>query len=457
MVKLRDEALAIWKAGVQAVTPQRLFAEKICLEGDVLTIDEQIVVDLRRFKRIVVVGAGKGAAGMASELYRQHLQRLTHCELAGWINAPEGTFTPGDAGPRIHLHSARPAGINEPTEAAVYGTQKILELVKQASHHDLVLVLLSGGGSALLVATPDGITLGDKQAVAQLIAAAGGNIEQLNTVRRAISEVKGGKLARACRAARMITLIISDVLGDSLPTIASGPTILAAHTEPAHALNVLRELNLQNDPRLQRVFEYLSTAPRSPAPVGRGQTNPAVEHVILANNATAVDAAGVHAVELGYRYVMQSARGPEGDVLHLASQLSVGVEQLLVQDQVDCLISGGEPTVRLPDAKHRGKGGRNQQLALAVMNTLLQRGWPSHYSRSCIFLSGGTDGEDGPTTAAGAYFDRQVLENAISQGLQLNDFLNRADAYSFFERCGGLIQTGPTNTNVCDLRIAIAR
>ncbi len=458
--QIRDHALSIWSAGVDAVTPRRLFADKTRLIHDrLLTIDDQLEIDLSRYARILVVGAGKAAASMASELYRLHLHRLQQPVL-GWINAPAGTFQFGDAGPNIHLHVARGAGINEPTPEAVYGTQQILELLKQSTPQDLVLVLLSGGGSALLVAPPPGLTLTDKQSVAQVIAAAGGNIEQLNAVRRAVSAVKGGKLVGACRAARMITLIISDVLGDSLQTIASGPTVVAANCQPHDALRTLEELDVLDAPQLQNVVTYLRAADgvdQSRLPTGSG--GPQVDHIILANNATAVDAAGVRAVELGYRYVMQCSRGPEGDVMQLAKQLSRAVDQLFEQQQVDCLISGGEPTVMLPAKEIRGKGGRNQQLTLAVMDEMVKRGWPDgeRYQRSCIFLSGGTDGEDGPTLAAGAFFDRQILEQALRAGANVEDYLARADAYSFFQRCGGLIQTGPTNTNVCDLRLALTK
>lgn len=455
---LREHALSIFAAGVQAVTPQRLFADKVKIDANLLAIDDQVVIDLGAYARIVVVGAGKAAAGMAKELYRQQLSRVPH-PITGWINAPAGSFQPGDAGPNIHLHAARPAGVNEPTEAAIFGTRQILKLVHDCSTRDLVIVLLSGGGSALLVAPPAGVTLQDKQAVAQLIASAGGNIEQLNCVRRALSEVKGGGLARACRAGHMVALIISDVLDDSLQTIASGPTLTTASRSASEALLVLEQLKLNREPRSQDVCNYLSKVARV-TPVANPSSLVNVEHVILANNAAAVDAAGIRAVELGYRYLMQSARSSEGDVAALATHLSGAIEQLLSQRQVDCLISGGEPTVLLPHPSQRGIGGRNQQLALAIMETLRIHGWPNdprRFARPFVFLSGGTDGEDGPTTAAGALFDAKTFENATAANVSLEYYVRRADAYTFFKQFGGLIETGPTNTNVCDLRICLAQ
>ena len=465
--RLREHALSIFSAGVSAVTPQRLFADKLRIDSNVLSVDDQITVELGDYSRIVVVGAGKAAAGMARELYHQQLSRLA-LPVVGWINAPAGSFQPNDAGPDIYLHAARPAGMNEPTEEAIFGTRQILKLVQQCSQRDLVIVLLSGGGSALLVAPPEGIRLSDKRAVAQLIAAAGGNIEQLNCVRRALSEVKGGGLARACRARRMLALIISDVLDDSLQTIASGPTLLSSQRNADEALTVLKQLDLHREERLQNVIRYLSeqaepktTGPSNagPNPTVQSLNAPTVEHVILANNATAVDAAGTKAVELGYRYLMQCARASEGDVLGLASHLSGAIGQLLGQRQVDCLISGGEPTVQLPPSDRRGLGGRNQQLSLGIMHELSKTGWPhdlSRFTRPFVFLSGGTDGEDGPTTAAGAIFDATTLRAAREAGVSIADYLERADAFSFFQRFGGLVETGPTNTNVCDLRIGLA-
>jgi glycerate 2-kinase len=473
--KLRQDALAIWQAGVEAVTPARLFRDKVTLDGTVLCVDE-IELDLASIGRLWVVGAGKASAAMATALQQTVLHRLPsglgRLPVCGWINVPADTFTASQAAElgTIQLHAARPAGLNWPTEQAVAGTQQILHLVRQAHPQDLVICLLSGGGSALLVAPPEGITLADKQAVAREIAAAGGNIEQLNTVRRALSEVKGGGLARACGAARMLTLVVSDVLGDPLETIASGPTLVEASASPQAALHALEQLGLLQCGALVKVVHYLeqqaSVKPQSPhqAPqrvlplqaAPRAPSTCHVDHVILGNNADAIDAAGVKAVELGYRYVMQGARHVEGDVLQVAQTALAAIEQLQGQAAINCWISGGEPTVNLP-AEGCGKGGRNQQLALAVLQH-----WQTHQAaspvvpqRPVVFVSGGTDGEDGPTDAAGAWIDGQTLDRARSLGLNVHDFLKRADAYHFFERVGGLLHTGPTGTNVCDLRVAL--
>lgn len=470
--ELKRHALQIWQAGVEAVTPARLFADKLELRGSWLSLDE-FAVDLSRIRRLIVVGAGKASAAMAVALHQTVLARLpksvSDLPVSGWINAPAESFTAQQAlsvAP-ITLHAARPAGLNWPTPEAVYGTEQILGLVRNATRDDLVLCLWSGGGSALLVAPRAGVSLADKQAVARLVAAAGGNIDQLNTVRRALSQVKGGGLARACGAGQLLSLIISDVIGDPLETIASGPTWLAASSNPQAAWQVLSELGVLQAHELAGVVRFLEQeltqsnedrlAPsnfcgnRSPVQLGSGNR---VTHVVLGNNADAIDAAGVKAVELGYRYVMQGARAAEGDVRQVAEWTAAAIEQLTHQHEIDCWISGGEPTVVLP-SQGGGKGGRNQQLALAILQKWQATGGAPGI-RPVVFVSGGTDGEDGPTDAAGACIDQSTCQRVSALGLASGDFLERADAYTFFERVGGLLRTGPTGTNVCDLRVALA-
>ena len=208
--QLRTDALAVWQAGVTAVDSARLVEDRVHVEGEYLSIGADLF-SLTKLRRIVVVGAGKAGAGMADGLERALGDRLlAEKGVAGWINVPEDCIRPLK---RIHLHGARPAGVNEPTEAGVTGTMKILELVGSLSADDLCLCLLSGGGSALLPAPIPEITLADKQAVTKYLSAAGANIRELNAVRKQLSCIKGGGLARACRAGYLGTLIISDVPG----------------------------------------------------------------------------------------------------------------------------------------------------------------------------------------------------------------------------------------------------
>ena len=450
---LIQDALTIWRAGVNAVTPQSLFRHKVRCYAGKLQFDD-LEVDLRNVRRLIVVGAGKASAAMARELVEQVFQPAAVTGAfpvwTGWINCPE--MSAGAPIQGIELCEARPAGVNLPTLKAVVGTQRIIQLLQNADPEDLVICLVSGGGSALLVAPVEGIELADKIALAELVAAAGGNIEQLNTIRQTISSVKGGGLAAACRARRIVTLIISDVLGDPINMIASGPTYLSEQVCPNAALEVLRDLGLIDHTRLQRVVGYLRSKPRM---VTWGRESAHVDHVVLGNNADAVDAAGVQAVELGYRYIMQVARKPEGDVELVADAAVAACSLIDQQPEVDCWISGGEPTVSLPDPT-TGKGGRNQQLSLAVLTRLIALGWPGEMRRELVFLSGGTDGEDGPTDAAGAWIDTTTVEQLERLGLEPGNFLREANAYNFFSQVGGLIRSGATGTNVCDLRIALS-
>ncbi|GAB5404351.1 MAG: DUF4147 domain-containing protein [Aureliella sp.] len=469
---LRSDCTAIWQAGVDAVTPVNLFDRKVELSEGVLRIDA-VELDLHTTRRLVIVGGGKASAAMASALMNR-LEigggRELGVEIVGWVNCPEGTFESSFAELRLNhsteecvrLCAARPPGVNSPTSKAVEGTRRILELVRSCSPADAVISLVSGGGSALLVAPPVELTLEDKQAIAQLVAARGGDIGQLNSLRRCLSEVKAGGLARATKAGNLVSVIISDVLGDPLETIASGPTWLDTPPDPEHALKTLTELDLIAEPRLRRVVDYLrqKVAEESARPKGRIEPPDGrfVQHVVLGNNGDAVSAAEAKASELGYRVQAESATQSEGDVMELAKVASERIKEMEASEDAECWISGGEPTVVLPGLAS-GKGGRNQQLVVAIASLLVEQGWQENEAarRSIAFLSGGTDGEDGPTDAAGGYADTAVLERAEQLGLKMEDFLGAADTYNFLGPAGGLIKTGSTGTNVCDLRVALCR
>jgi glycerate 2-kinase len=447
---------------------------------------------LDRIRRIVVVGAGKAGAGMA-EAVETALGPTLMAEkrLAGWVNVPADCVRPLQ---RIHLHAARPAGVNEPTPEGVAGSMEILRLVESLGPDDLCLCLISGGGSALMPAPVEGITLADKLAITRHLSAAGANIEQLNTVRKQLSRIKGGGLLRACRAGRMVALIISDVLGDPLDVIASGPTVPDTST-PQAALAVLEQFGVRETKIAPAAMAHLESVMNSRGPTARGEAptgstsvpnrtdrgplapgySPlrpnnerplpsSVLNLILANNATAVAAASQEAVRLGYAVAAENATHSEGQAEDVgrdlaeralamraaaASHVGAAVE-LPPQHWPTCFISGGEPVVKLIESSHRGVGGRNQQLVLAALLRLFDDG-----ANGIALLSGGSDGEDGPTDAAGAFLDADVLGAAHDQRLDPADFLARNDAYRFFEPLGALIKTGPTQTNVCDIRVVL--
>lgn len=494
--QLRRDALRIWQAGLEAVRSERLVKEALRVEGAVLVVgDERLPLD--GIRRIVVVGAGKAGAGMAAAVEEVLGPRLMEeKQLAGWVNVPADCCRAGilpacsagvspahetevdaaEAGKmpalRIKLHAARPAGVNEPTPEGVAGAAEILRLVESLGPDDLCLCLISGGGSALMPAPVKGITLEDKLAVTRYLSAAGANIEQLNTVRKQLSRIKGGGLMRACRAGRLVSLIISDVLGDPLDVIASGPTVENTST-PRAALDVLDAFAARDGGVSPAVFEYLEerdrrasfqlakdeleTRPTSDELETRLtsdelKTRPTtrVTNLIIGNNATAVDAAGMEAERLGYSHAMICAGWSEGPAEQIGRHLADMAMKMRSAPGPNCLISGGEPVVALCDAAQRGLGGRNQQLALAALMRLVEHG-----PEGIVLLSGGTDGEDGPTDAAGAVIDAEVIAAARQLQLDPADFLARNDSYNFFRRAGGLIRTGPTHTNVCDVRVVL--
>ena len=445
---LRADALAIWNAAVDAVRGDRLVRENVSVEGDSLRIADERV-SLAAITRIVVVGAGKAGAGMAAGLQEAlGPGLLREKRVSGWVNVPADCVRPLSA---IHLHPARPAAVNEPTEDGVRGTERILEMVESLGSTDLCICLLSGGGSALLPAPAAGLTLADKLAVTRHLSAAGANIEQLNTIRKQLSLVKGGGLARACKAGRLITLVISDVPGDPLDVIASGPTITDTKT-PEDALRVLQQFGIEAVPSAVTEFlrRQIKQRPEAEQPTCQ------VTNTVIGNNARAVDAAGAEAVRLGYSPAMLSSNRPEGPAEEVGEQLGVLAWQMLNSQGPDCLITGGEPTVKLVAPEMRGNGGRNQQVVLAALIKFLEYRDLREVNRLCL-LSGGTDGEDGPTDAAGALIDEDIIRRWTLMKSDPRDFLKRNDAYHFFQAVDGLIKTGPTHTNVCDVRVLLVR
>ena len=493
MKQPREDALAIWQAGVDSVAPDRLIRKNVVLSADAKTLDiVGVSYPLSDIRRIVVVGGGK-ASGRMAEALEAILSRSGVSEVVGWVNVPDDCAVPLR---NIRLHPARPMGVNEPTEAAAFGTERIVELLKSLGPNDLCINLLSGGGSALLPAPSPEISLAEKLELTRFLSGAGADIQELNTVRKQISLLKGGKMKELCRGRRLVSLILSDVLGDPLDVIASGPTV-DNPSGAADARTVLRKFETASATEnqkvaIQNVVRYLerrhavpslpgtrggvsgemcrgSQAPHpGPLPGGEGTVGGTifddiggwVRNIIIGNNAIAVDCAAMEAERRGYSAVSISATKSEGlaeDVgVHLAEQ---AIYLKSDGDGPDCLISGGEPVVRLAPEGIRGKGGRNQQLVLAALIRLLN---DDRFSGRIAMVSGGTDGEDGPTEAAGALLDDELIERLRNR--MHNDptfdpqrFLETNNAYPFFEALDGLVMTGPTGTNVCDLRVLLRR
>lgn len=444
--QLRRDAESIWRAGVAAVDSERLTTAAIQLTNTELVICGH-EIPLSTLNRLVVVGAGKAGAGMAAGFEQAIGEQLVQDRLTGWINVPADCVRPLKS---IHLHAARPAGVNEPTAEGVHGAQQILSLISPLDKNDVCVVLLSGGGSALLPAPVPEITLADKQQVTRMLMHAGATIDELNCVRKQLSQLKGGGLARATGAGLILTLIISDVIGDPLDVIASGPTVGDSKTA-ADALAILTEYATDKNTIPDAVLDYLQRKVRdqpaeTPLPAS-------VHNHVIGNNETALSAAARKAAELGYA-VHSFGSENRGQARDVGRQLAESA--LTVRDTGQpvpapaCLLSGGEPVVQLAPSDTPRKGGRNQEVAAAV----LARWWDADCSQMLI-LAGGTDGEDGPTDAAGGIADAEVLSAARAAGLHPDTFLANNNTYPLLEQTGGLLKTGPTHTNVMDLRVAL--
>jgi glycerate 2-kinase len=449
--RLRHEAVSIWQAGVEAVDSGRLVRNVVRTTDSTLVICNH-KISLATVNRIVVVGAGKAGVGMAIAFEQALGVSVVDAKLSGWINVPEDCLpADGESQPRkIHLHPARPAGVNEPTQEGVKGALGILNFVSCLGPNDLCVFLISGGGSALLPAPVEGISLTDKQKVTRLLMHAGATIHELNCVRKQLSRIKGGGLARAAKAGLVLSLIISDVIGDPLDVIASGPTFADSSTA-ADALEILQKYSSQQIDVPFPVWEHLTakeSTSTKPQPIPD-----TVHNYVIGNNEVALNAASDLARDLGFQ-VHSLGSDNEGESRIVGRDLA---EMCCRIREVGkplsppaCLLSGGEPVVHVVETDQPQKGGRNQELVLAGLELLWEQGMDE-----IVILSGGTDGEDGPTDAAGAVADSHLLRKARSQELVPGDYLTVNNSYPFFDQVGGLLKTGPTHTNVMDLRVCL--
>ncbi len=449
---LASIAQNIWYAGLQSVDSRRLVKEFVRAEGDHLTVGGN-VVRLSESARIVVVGAGKAGAGMSRGLIESLTPIVNRHPITGWVNVPDDCAEPLA---HVQLFAARPPGMNLPTERVLHGTRQIVELVRQCRESDLCICLISGGGSALLALPEPPVTLAEQIEMINFLSSRKANIFELNSIRKQISGVKGGKLARFCRCP-LVCLIVSDVIGDPLDVIASGPTCPNPSTSK-EALNLVRRFDPDRTAIARSIHELL--ARKADLEQSERSNQAALEHVsnyIVGNIQTAIDAATRFAREAGW---LTSAVRPtrlEGTAESVGVELAEEMLSSPPRSDRQCWISGGEPVVELAPAETRGRGGRNQQLVLAAAQHIRQRQAEIEWLKDFEFclLSGGTDGEDGPTDAAGAWIDSDGIKAVNQLGLDPNRYLARNDAYHFFEKIAALFITGPTHTNVCDLRVLL--
>src|SRR5262245_45610733 len=415
--RLRDEAYRIWKTGVIAVDAGRLVTEALEHSDSGLVVRSfdgrtTATVPLRSGARLAVVGAGKATAamvgalpsGIASKLCRE---LIDGGRLGGWVNVPDAPAGGHEQvrklvhGQLIRVHGARSRPDNLPTEEGVAGSREILRIARSLSEDDVLLVLLSGGGSALLPLPVEGVSLADKLRTTALLQECGATIGEMNCVRKHLSQIKGGRLAQATKA-RVVTLIVSDVTGDPLDVIASGPTAPDPSTF-ADACDVLSMYGLE-EPAPASVVAHLRAGRAGQVGETPKTLSDRVTNVVIGNTDTARRAAVKWAESLGYAAADSGVVA--GDTQLAARDAAAAILGASAGDARPlCFVGGGETTVSLPSG--HGKGGRNQEFALAVLATLGAEGL-----RGACFLSGGTDGEDGPTDAAGAFVDEELARAA---------------------------------------------
>jgi glycerate 2-kinase len=421
--RLRRQALAIFKAALRAADPGDAVARRLQQE------------DLTQYRHVYVVGAGKAGVSMARAAERVLGRRIVR----GLLNVKYG-----------HTAKLRRVELNEcghpvPDQNGVEGARRIAEIAAGAGAEDLVLCLISGGASALLPLPADPITLDEKQETTKLLLASGADIHEINAVRKHISRIKGGQLARLASPAAVLSLLLSDVIGDDLDVIGSGPTAPDASTF-ARARAILEKYGIF-DRVPAAVRERIERGVRGEIPETPKPDDPVfarVRNLVVGSNRLAVSRAFAAARELGFRTLVLSTF-VEGETREIARMHAAIAKEIVASGRPvkppACIITGGETTVTL---RGEGLGGRNQEFVLAAAIDIAGQ-------RNVVILSAGTDGSDGPTDAAGAIADGRTL----ARNPRAPEFLARNDSYHYFEGLSDLIVTGPTHTNVMDVHLIL--
>ncbi len=425
---------AIFRAGLQAVDPEEAVRRHVELMGNRLRVGEQSY-PLEDFRRIIVTGAGKGTAPMAKALEEILGDRLS----AGWIIVKYGHGLP------LKKIQVMEAGHPMPDQAGLEAASFILDRLRECTAADLVLCAFSGGGSALTPTLLPPLSLRDKQKTTELLLGCGATINELNAVRKHLSAGKGGQLAKTAYPATVVSLFLSDVIGDPLDVIASGPTVPDPSTF-ADCLKIFERYGL-TQALPEPVLELLKKGAQGlieDTPKAGDAVFARVQNLVVGSNRAALIAAAAEARALGYEPMILSSY-IQGEAREIALALAgIGKEMTVTGNPVSppaCILAGGETTVTI---RGPGKGGRNQELALAAAIAL--EGWPR-----IALLSAGTDGTDGPTDAAGAFADGNTCKEALQKGINPGEYLKNNDSYNFFAPLDLLYKTGPTRTNVMDL------
>lgn len=430
----QNHALRIFRAALKAADPERAVLRYLKLDGQTLVVGRRRY-SLGHFDRIQVVGAGKASAAMARAVERVLGKRLA----GGFVNVPHGSQL------RTRHVELNESGHPIPDERGLSGAQRIAEIARGATERDLLICVISGGASALMPDPSPPVTLADTQETTRQLLACGANIHELNAVRKHISVLKGGQLAKLAWPATVIALILSDVVGDDLDVIGSGPTVPDRSTF-SDARRIFEKYAIRPPESVRARVEL--AAQETPKPGDPSLAR--VQNLIVGSNRLAIDAAAQQARALGYRTLVLSTF-IEGETRDVASMHAAIMKEILTSGRPvrppACVLSGGETTVTI---RGKGLGGRNQEFVLAAAIAL------AGFGPFTVF-SAGTDGADGPTDAAGAVADEHSIGRARESGLDPRRMLADNDSYHFFESAGGLVKTGPSGTNVMDVRILLIR
>jgi glycerate 2-kinase len=468
----RSHLRTILAAALHSVDPMAAVHANMALAGNVLRVGSRSY-DLQKIRRVFVVGAGKAGVPMASAVASILGERITggivnvkygHTSAAGGWQMRFGSPTVGSRRPdELPVMASRPgtgriaiveAGHPLPDAAGQAGAQRLADLLTGLDGRDLIIVLLSGGGSALLPLPAEGITLADYQALTNVLLRCGADITEINILRKHCSQLQGGGLARLAAPAQMVTLILSDVVGNPLDAIASGPTV-PDHSSFADAIALLRHYCIL-DQVPPGVLAHLERGTAGLIPDTPKPGDPLFERVcsvIIGDTARAARAAVAAASRLGYRSAVLSTfiQGEAREV----GKVIAGLAQGVACDQSDfappaCLVLGGETTVTVRGA---GSGGRNQELVLAAAIALDTYPLPSSVEVAIVSLA--TDGTDGPTDAAGGIATTDTITRGRALGLDARAALASNDSYHYLAALGDLVITGPTGTNVNDLALIL--
>lgn len=438
--QMQEHAGRIFYEGISAVDPKICIHRCCRLENNRLKVNG-LEYDLKRYNQILIVGAGKASASMAGAMEEILQEKIT----TGIV------IVKYDHGTDLKKIRLVEAGHPIPDENSMAGAKQLLHTLKDRDEKTLVICLISGGGSALMSLPARGLSLKDKQKTSEILLGCGATIHEINTLRKHLSGIKGGLLARAAHPAHMICLVLSDVVGDDLDIIASGPAVADSGTFVCCRKIIQKYTLAEQLPAAVMEQIELGISGRIPETPKKG--DPVfynVSHTIIGKNMDALEKAGQMARHLGYNCLILSSM-IEGETRDVAAVHAAIAREVIhtghpLQPPA-CILSGGETTVTL---RGNGKGGRNQEFAL--MSALGIKDL-AH----TVILSAGTDGTDGPTDAAGAIADHTTVQRATQLQMDPQRFLQENNSYLFFDRLSDLFKTGPTHTNVMDLRIILTQ